>query len=80
MKQSLMGKTFARWIVKGLLLLLLAVPGAGLAHAAHNGHGPKMAPGGGCMGCHQYPTMVVSGSGIPSLHVARSPELPPNPC
>ena len=62
MKQSLLGRTFARWIVKGLLvLLLLAALVAGLAYTTHNGHGPDMAPGG-CSGCNHY-TMVTSGSG-----------------
>ena len=63
MKQSVLGNTFARWIVTGLpvLLLLLALLGAGLAYATHHGHGPDVAPGG-CAGCHQYLTMVASGS------------------
>ena len=63
MKQSLLGRTFARWIVKGLLvLLLLAALLAGLAYTTHNGHGPDVAPGS-CGGCNHY-TMVTSGSGI----------------
>ena len=63
MNQSLLGRTFARWIVTGLLvlLMLLALLGAGIAYASHNGHGPDVAPGG-CGGCNHY-TMVVSGSG-----------------
>jgi hypothetical protein len=62
MNPSLLGRTFARWIVKGLLVLvlLLALMGAGLAYATHNGHGPDVAHGG-CEGCNHY-TMVVSGS------------------
>jgi hypothetical protein len=60
MNQSLLGRIFAQWIVKGLLLLLLALLGAGLAYATHNGHGPDVAPGG-CMGCNHY-TMVTTGS------------------
>jgi len=64
MKQSLLGRTFARWIVKGLLvLLLLAALGAGLAYSTHNGHGPDVAPGGCGGGCNHY-TMVINGSGI----------------
>ena len=62
MKQSLLGTTFARWIVMGLLvLLLLAALVAGLAFTTHNGHGPDVAPGG-CGGCNHY-TMGTSGSG-----------------
>jgi len=62
MKKSLLGRTLARWIVKGLLvLLLLAALGAGLAYSAHNGHGPDVAPGG-CGSCNHY-TMVTRGSG-----------------
>ena len=64
MKQSVLGNTFARWIVTGLLvLLLLALLGAGLAYATHHGHGPDVAPGGCGGGCHQYLTMAASGSG-----------------
>ncbi len=83
MKQSVLGSTFARWIVTGLLvlLLLLALLGAGLAYATHNGPGPKIAPGGCGGGCHQYLTMTASGIGIPNLPVTRSLELhPPDPC
>ena len=62
MKQSFLGRTCARWIVKGLLvLLLLAALGAGLVYTTHNGHGPDVAPGG-CSGCNHY-TMGTSGSG-----------------
>jgi hypothetical protein len=62
MKQSLLGRTFARWIVKGLLVpLLLAALVAGLAYTTHNGHGPVVAPGG-CGSCNHY-TMATSGSG-----------------
>jgi hypothetical protein len=62
MKQSLLRRTFARWIVMGLLVLLLvAALGTGLVYATHNGHGPDVAPGG-CGGCNHY-TLVVSGSG-----------------
>jgi hypothetical protein len=62
MKLSVLGRTFARWLVTGLLLLvlLLALLGAGLAYATHNGHGPDVAPGG-CPDCNHY-TMVTSGS------------------
>ena len=61
MNPSLLGRTFAQWIVKGLLvLLLLAALVAGLAYTTHNGHGPDVAPGG-CGGCNHY-TMVTSGS------------------
>ena len=64
MNQSLLGRTFARWIVTGLLvlLLLLALLGAGLAYATHHGHGPDMAPGG-CGGVCIHHTMLASGSG-----------------
>ncbi len=71
MNQSLLGNTFARWIVKGLLvLLLLAALGAELAYATLNGHGPDMAPGSGCSSCNKY-TMVTSRSEIPPLPVAH---------
>ena len=62
MNQSLLVRTFAQWIVKGLLvlMLLLAALGAGLAYATHTGHGPDVAPGG-CSGCNHY-TMVGSSS------------------
>lgn len=75
MNQSLMGRTSARWIVKGLLVLLLAAPGAGLALTAYNGHGPKMAPGG-CGGCRQHLVIVASGSGTQRFSLVSSPELP----
>ncbi len=62
MMQSLLGRTFARRIVKGLLVpLLVAALVAGLAYSTHNGHGPDVAPGG-CSGCNHY-TMGTSGSG-----------------
>ena len=44
MKQSLLGRTFAQWIVKGLLLLLVAALVAGLAYTIHPGHGPDVEP------------------------------------
>jgi hypothetical protein len=50
MKQSLFGRTSLRWVVKCLLVLLLAVPVAGLAHTPQNIPGPKIAPSGGSCG------------------------------